>query len=153
MADNSVPNRMYMDDENILWRHGKPDYTLANKTFMKGRSKTHQTGSLERIVEDLVKTYEMEATNKLDPEDYGSVTRDFQVSVNGGKYYNIDEVIDRGTYNVLLADCPMYNASEQTFDSSHDLFRGVFTEGFPWEVLEVITGPREWCLHGDTGLT
>ena len=27
------------------------------------------------------------------------------------------------------------------FEESHDLFRGAFTEGFPWEVLKVLSGP------------
>ena len=27
------------------------------------------------------------------------------------------------------------------FGASHELFRGAFTKGFPWEVLKVLSGP------------
>ena len=64
-----------------------------------------------------------------------------------------------GNYNFLLKDCPAYqkcNVSfflnifisnfqdgELSFEESHDLFRGAFTDGFPWEVLKVLVGPPE----------
>lgn len=67
MADNAesiCPHRKYMDDPEIKWREGKPDYTKINKLFLEGRSRVHKEGSLEKIVEDLVKTWEMEATHK-----------------------------------------------------------------------------------------
>ena len=30
---------------------------------------------------------------------------------------------------------------ELSFEESHELFRGFFTDGFPWEVLRVLSGP------------
>ena len=53
-----------MEDPNIVWREGKPDYTQANMTYMEGRTKHHKEGSLEKIVENLVKTWEMEGSHK-----------------------------------------------------------------------------------------
>lgn len=61
----SSPKRSYMDDPGIEWKQGhKPDYRLVNEKFMKERTKVHPEGSLEKIVEDLVKTWEMESTHK-----------------------------------------------------------------------------------------
>ena len=50
------------------------------------------------------------------------------------------EVIDRGTYNMLMNDSPVYDAASQTFDSSHNLFKGAFPEGFAWELLDLYSG-------------
>ena len=38
------PDRGNLDDPTILWREGKPDYTLANYTFLKGKSQNHDQG-------------------------------------------------------------------------------------------------------------
>jgi hypothetical protein len=60
-----VPIRQHMEDPEIVWRHGsKPDYTDVNEKFIKERTRKHKQGSLERIVEDLVKTWEMESSHK-----------------------------------------------------------------------------------------
>ena len=66
MADSSsnCPHRQFMDDPGIQWREGKPDFTKVNKAYLEGRSRIHREGSLEKIVEDLVKTWEMEASYK-----------------------------------------------------------------------------------------
>ena len=54
-----------------------------------------------------------------------------------------EEAKDAGNYNALLAgvDKDIYDTTKETFDSSHDLFRNTFKDGFPWEVLQVFTGP------------
>ena len=54
-----------------------------------------------------------------------------------------EEAKDAGNYNSLLAcvDKEIYDATKETFDSSHDLFRNTFKDGFPWEVLQVFAGP------------
>ena len=54
-----------------------------------------------------------------------------------------EEAKDAGDYNALLAgvDKDIYDVTKETFDSSHDLFRNTFKDGFPWEVLQVFTGP------------
>ena len=53
-----------MDDPGIQWREGKPDFTKVNKAYLEERSRIHKEGSLKKIVEDLVKTREMEASHK-----------------------------------------------------------------------------------------
>ena len=57
-----------MEDPSIEWREGKPDYTKANKAYLEGRTRIHMEGSLEKIVEDLVKSWEMEASHKTNTE-------------------------------------------------------------------------------------
>ena len=65
------PDRSHMDDENIKWRFGgPPDYTLANLEYMKGKTRHHEEGSLEIIVENLVKTWEMERSHKVDEKQH-----------------------------------------------------------------------------------
>ena len=65
-SDAPPPTRHHMDDPNIRWRDGVPDYTVVNAKYMKERKMKHQAGSLEKIVEDLVKTFEMESMHKED---------------------------------------------------------------------------------------
>ncbi|XP_013399413.1 pathogen-related protein [Lingula anatina] len=131
-----------MDDAHIEWRDGKPDYHVINELYQRERSKTHKPDSLEKTVENLVKTFEMEVSHKKNPQEWKSVAYDvFKMQINGGKYFSADELADIGSYNALLADAPLYKASEETFESSHNDFRGAFPGGFAWEVLEVISGP------------
>ena len=72
----------------------------------------------------------------VDPEEYN-------VQANGGSQIKGIEAAKMGTYNWLLGNAPkdLYNAEAHSFESSHKLFRGAFLDGFPWEVLEVLSGP------------
>ena len=80
------PNRGNLDDKNIKWRHGKPVYVKTNLAYLKGKSKNHAPKSLERVVEDLVKTWEMEASHKIDYKQWNTVDHDnYSVHGNGGK--------------------------------------------------------------------
>ncbi|KAB1216471.1 Pathogen-related protein [Morella rubra] len=59
-----------------------------------------------------------------------------------------EETIRLGTYNALLKNTlpkefQYYKADEETFESSHDVFRSAFPRGFAWEVLSVYSGPPE----------
>ena len=68
-SSEDVPIRSYIDDPNIKWRDGKAlDYTVVDKKFLKERTRKHPQGSLERTVEDIIKTFEMEVTQKVDPK-------------------------------------------------------------------------------------
>jgi hypothetical protein len=61
------PVRSHMEDKDIKWRFGgAPDYTLVNLAYLKGKTRHHGEGSLESVVEGLVKTWEMERSHKLD---------------------------------------------------------------------------------------
>lgn len=53
---NAEPDRGDLDDDSTEWRCGKPNYTLANLAFLKGKCQAHKNGSLEMIVENAVKT-------------------------------------------------------------------------------------------------
>jgi hypothetical protein len=53
-----------MDDPDIEWRSVRPSYDLVNQKYLKERSRFHAAGSLEKLVENLVKTWEMESTHK-----------------------------------------------------------------------------------------
>ena len=139
----NVPVRSYMDDPNIKWRHGKPDYTVVNTKFLKEKSQNHKTGSIEKLVEDLVKSWEMESTHKVDLKDWQTVTKDgsFYLQVNGHTKYTADDNVLLGNYGMMLVDSPFFDVTKETHDSSHKLFKEAFTEGFAWEVLEVLSGP------------
>ena len=60
------PVRSFMDNPNIKWRYQAPDFSIVDKKYMKERSRNHAAGSLEKVVENLVKTWEMESTHKID---------------------------------------------------------------------------------------
>ena len=68
----------------------------------------------------------------------------FVLSANFGKKYNNAEANKAGNYNVLLDTCnkDLYNNDEMSWEDSHHLFHGSFP-AFPWEVLEVFTGPPD----------
>lgn len=138
------PTRSFMDDEDIKWRFGgPPDYSLTNLLYLKQRTKEHPEDSLEKVVENLVKTWEMERSHKVDGEYHKSVDqKDFRISANGGKVYNSMEAHKAGNYNVLLDACPaeVWDSANTTWEQSHDKFHTAFA-AFPWEVLEVFSGP------------
>ncbi|XP_033098699.1 pathogen-related protein-like isoform X1 [Anneissia japonica] len=136
-----IPVRDHMDDPNIIWRHSKPDYELVNKKYMAERTRNHAPGSVERIVENLVKTWEMESSHKMSSEDWKTVNLEkYEFIVNGGKPLNVADNIEMGNYNMLLSECPLYNKEGQNNDTSHAVFKEAFPEGFAWELLEVLSG-------------
>lgn len=152
------PDRSYMEGvPESNWRFGgPPDYSLANYAYFKGRTKQHAEGSLEMIVENLVKTWEMERSHKLDSKTHQSVDPEkFKISANGGKVYNNEEANAVGNYNVLLDACPaeVWDKSNISHEESHRRFHKAFA-AFPWEVLEVFSGPpkvaftwRHWAEY------
>ena len=64
----ACPRQKFMEDPGIQWREGKPDFTQVNKAYLEGRTRIHRDGSLEKIVKDLVKSWEMEASHKTNTE-------------------------------------------------------------------------------------
>ena len=63
-----TPVRSFMDDPSIEWRKSRPNYDKANAKYLAERSRHHLEGSLEKVVENLVKTWEMESTHKINPK-------------------------------------------------------------------------------------
>jgi hypothetical protein len=155
------PERTFRDEPDTKWRWGgKPDYTLTNLLFLKGRTKEHPEGSLELIVENLIKSWEGERSHVLDCKQHLSVDQEhFRLSANGGKAYNNEEANAMGNYNVLLNSCPakVYDAKNTTWKQSHDKFHDAFA-AFPWEVLAVYSPPpkvvaftwRHWAQFSGT---
>lgn len=61
-----VPERKYLDSEpDFVWRNGKPDYTVVNQEYLAGKTRNWAAGSLESLVESVVKTLEMEISHKV----------------------------------------------------------------------------------------
>jgi hypothetical protein len=91
------PNRGDLNDETIKWRHHKPDYTKANLEYFKGKTMNHKADSLEKLVEDLVKTWEMEGSHKIDISQWQTIDHEsYQVSANGWKIYKSEEAKKAG---------------------------------------------------------
>ena len=140
------PLRAHIDDPGCEWRFGsKPDYSVANLHFLKGKTQNHAEGSLEQIVEDLVKTWEMEASHKSKITDWTSIVLDegvYHISANNWRKFDKDEALALGNYNVLMSGCPksVWDAENTTYEHSHELFLDSM-EAFPWEVLRVLTPP------------
>ena len=60
------PVRSHMDDPNIKWRTTKPDFTIVDQKYLKEKVMSHKEGSLAKIVENLVKSWECESSHKVD---------------------------------------------------------------------------------------
>ncbi len=125
------------------WRYQTPpDYTRSKENLAKESTCNHLEGTLEAIVQNLVRTFEMEVSFKSNPQQWLSVVSDkFRVSTNGGKEYTAADLSAQGTYNLFIADSEHYKASEESFESSAKIFHSTFPQGFPWEVLQVYSGP------------
>lgn len=104
----------------------------------------HSADSIEKLVEDLVKQWEMESTHKVLLTQWQSVDHNnYKVCANGNKIFSGEEAIRAGNYNWLLDGCPkeLYDNNVETFESSHKLFHNTFKNGFAWELLHVFSGP------------
>ncbi|GJS66592.1 hypothetical protein Tco_0681156 [Tanacetum coccineum] len=86
----------------------------------------------------------------------------------GKEGLSAEETLKVGSYNALLSNTlpneyKYYNAEEETFESSHDVFRSAFPRGFAWEHYSrpgkttngtrrvVRTGPTKLCINTPTG--
>ncbi|MCJ8282356.1 MAG: ester cyclase [Rivularia sp. ALOHA_DT_140] len=125
------------------WRGGNPpDYSESNQGLAQESRIHHPMGSLEAIVENLVRAFELEASFKTNTQQWVSVVNDkFRMSSNGGQQFTAEDISQSGTYNLFIGDTPEYKASVENFESSGRLFRSAFPKGFLWEVLEVYSSP------------
>ncbi|KAJ8616522.1 hypothetical protein MRB53_035894 [Persea americana] len=166
-------SHMYGEGEkDTQWRHGAPPtYDSVNKLFEEGRTKEWPKGSLEETVQNAIKTWEMEVSHKTRLEDFKSINKEkFRFFVNGREALSGEETLRLGSYNALLQnnlpeEYKYYKVDEESFESSHEVFRTAFPRGFAWEVLEVYSGPpviafkyRHWGImegpfkgHAPTG--
>ncbi|CAI0374488.1 unnamed protein product [Linum tenue] len=67
------------------WRHGgPPQYDLVNKLFEQERTKVWGEGSLEEVVQNAVKSWEMEFSHKTRLGDFKTIDpQKFKLLVNG----------------------------------------------------------------------
>ncbi|CAH1777817.1 unnamed protein product [Owenia fusiformis] len=140
---SEVPTRSFMDDPNIKWKSGKPNYDLVNEKYLKEKKSNHPVDSLEKLVENAAKTFEMESTHKMDLNEWGSIAdKDtFKFIVNGNYEFSAEDCLNRGNYQMLLAGCPLYNLNAHTCETSLALFQKAFDQGFAWELTELFSGP------------
>lgn len=136
-------DKVISDRTDVEWRENNPpDYTRQKESFAKGKKFNHLEGSLEAIVQNLVRTFEMEASYKTNPMEWLSVVADrFTIQTNGKKTYSARDIVEKGTYNLFIEPTQHYNPEQETFESSGELFHTAFPDGFLWEVSEVLSGP------------
>jgi hypothetical protein len=136
-------DQVIAESTDVEWRYqAPPDYSRSEENLAQESTYNHLEGTLEAIVQNLVRTFEMEASFKANPQQWLSIVNDkFRVSTNGGVDYTPADLSAQGTYNLFMADSQHYKASEENFESSAKVFQTTFPQGFPWEVLEVFSGP------------
>eukprot|EP00929_Paragymnodinium_shiwhaense_P117724 TRINITY_DN8887_c0_g1_i1.p1 TRINITY_DN8887_c0_g1~~TRINITY_DN8887_c0_g1_i1.p1 ORF type:complete len:249 (-),score=37.94 TRINITY_DN8887_c0_g1_i1:367-1113(-) len=135
--------RDYKPGPGVSWRFGRPNYARVNKTYFDHRRMKHNDGTLEALVNRVVKNWEVDSHHVLKPSDWKTMNADkFRISVNGGPKASAQAMADVGPYVALLGDIPgVFYASQQTFASTNKIFSEVFPEGYAWECLEVYQGP------------
>ncbi|MEL7035405.1 MAG: ester cyclase [Cyanobacteria bacterium J06592_8] len=131
------------NDAEVEWRDGeRPDYSRTNQYLHKESQHNHVPGSLAAIAENLVRTFELEASNKVNPQQWLSIVADqFRMKANGGPEYTAEEVAKAGTYNLFMGETEHYSSATESFESSFKIFNKAFPNGFLWEVIEVLAGP------------
>ena len=140
-----VQNRdtVLKNNQNVQWRYGKqPDYTKSNQNFAQESTQNHPENSLESLVQNLVRTFDIEANFKTNPQEWISLVQDkFRMSTNSGTNYKLADLVESGTYKLLIGNTQHYKADEENFETSTNLFHSAFPEGFLWEVIEVYSAP------------
>ena len=103
-----------MDGDEIKWREGRPDYTKNNIKYLRERTQNHASGSIEETVQNLVKTWEMEASHKLDLKDWKTIDpENYLISANGCQRFKAQEALKNGNYSNLMQDtAPYYDATK-----------------------------------------
>ncbi|WP_131747226.1 ester cyclase [Frankia sp. Cppng1_Ct_nod] len=129
--------------DGVEWRGGKPpNYHFSKVAMPHERISRHAEGSLADIVERVVQVFELELSYKKNPAQWVSMVADqLRVRVNGGPSATAEDLVEKGSYNMLIGENPYYSASEETFESSHQVFHDAFPGGFFWEVLDVYSPP------------
>lgn len=136
--------RDYEPIQGVQWRFGLPNYARVNKAYFEGRTKVHAEGSLESVVQKVVKNWEVESHHIEDPAQWKTMdVSKFRGSLNGGAAIDAATMAEIGPYNMLLGKCEGYDAGQHTFESANQVFSETFTEGFAFEVLEVFSGPPD----------
>nr|ACU19664.1 unknown [Glycine max] len=85
MAKDKYRSFLHDEPDNVQWRHGgPPTYDAVNKLFGEGRTKEWTEGSLEEIVQNAIKSWEMELSHKTRLQDFKTINPEkFKLFVNG----------------------------------------------------------------------
>ncbi len=114
---------------------------LIAELLVTAKEKSHAAGSLEQIVENLVKNWEIEASFKMDLKDWRTIDHDnYTFAINGGPPQTGEYMLKVGTYNAIIASNEYYSPATSDFAQSHKTFKRMMPT-FAWEVLEVYSGP------------
>ncbi len=136
----SRPTRSAVDPSRP-WVCGAPNYDNADLLYFRGKTRNHSADGLEATVQKLVKTWEMEASH-LKFGDWRTVShKSYSIGANGVPPLKGEAAAREGNYNALLKGVDESLWSGETFESSHEAFRRAFPTGFPWKLLEVLSGP------------
>ena len=77
-------------------------------------------GSLEEVVENLVKTWEMEASHKKNILQWTTIDHgDYCMQTNGGEILDGVKAFEIGNYNALLKGCPAYEKCKCSIINLH----------------------------------
>ncbi|CAE8594901.1 unnamed protein product [Polarella glacialis] len=142
LAPYSELIRDYEPLPDARWRFGKPNYAKVNACYFQNRSKMHKEGSLEAVVNKLVKNWQVESHNIADIHHWHTMDiSKFKAALNGGCPCSARLLADIGHNNMLLGETQDYTSKDNTIESSQSNFMAAMPEGFAWEVLEVFSGP------------
>jgi len=127
------------------WRYkSAPDYSASNANFEATKTTSWSPNSLEFLIQNLVKNWEKEASYKVDPKEWRTISQEkYQFHLNGGPGMTADDMLRMGTYNALIGEhgvSGVYETKAMDFTKSHKLFKSAMRT-FNWEVLEVIGAP------------
>ncbi|KAI1504929.1 hypothetical protein F5X99DRAFT_331372 [Biscogniauxia marginata] len=131
-----------LHDSEAEWRYSRPpDYTRTRKYFAETRRYNHKAGSLEALIENLVKNWEIEASFKTRLADWRTVdVSQYTFAINGLDPCSAEYMLRVGTYNAIITPCEYYDPTHSDFASSHKTFKRMMPT-FAWEVVEVYSGP------------
>jgi hypothetical protein len=134
--------RDYEVNEGTKWRFGLPNYARVNEAYFKFREKKHKEGSLEAVVQKLVKNWEVESHHIADIHQWKTMdVSKFKAALNGGCPASAQIMAQIGPYNLLIGETVDYSSKANTFESANTTFSNAFNKGFAWEVTEVYSGP------------
>ena len=78
----------------------------------------------------------------MDAKQWMTIDADaYRFSCNGQEKFGATDMIEQGTYNVLIGQTNYYDGKTTKFEESHSMFKKCLGEGFAWEVLEVYSPP------------
>mmetsp|Transcript_16645 Transcript_16645/g.19846 ORF Transcript_16645/g.19846 Transcript_16645/m.19846 type:complete len:139 (+) Transcript_16645:3-419(+) len=119
--------RDYQPAAGSSWRFGLPDYAKVNKTYFQHRTMAHHEGSLEALVQKIVKNWQVEADNIADVHKWTTMdSAKFKLAVNGGCPCNAQLMADVGAPNILVSETLDYSGSSNSIERSRKIFNDAF---------------------------